>query len=70
MNHTKPHKRMTIQDLYPQLTPAQQEEAAMRLDGYLAVIKRIYERKMMRLTDHKRAATLPFTDTHDHTQET
>ncbi len=36
---------ITIQDLYPELTPEQQKEAAERLDQYLAIIKRIHERK-------------------------
>lgn len=37
-------KEITIQDLYPDLTPEQQEEAEFNLLGYLDVVKRIYER--------------------------
>jgi hypothetical protein len=36
---------MTIQDLYPELTPEQQEEAEYRLKQFISIIKRIYERK-------------------------
>lgn len=40
------HKNpMTIQDLYPELTPEQQQEAEERLMQFISVIKRIYERK-------------------------
>ncbi|MEJ7862397.1 MAG: hypothetical protein WKF90_12275 [Pyrinomonadaceae bacterium] len=35
---------VTIQDLYPELTPEQQEEAERNLLGYLDVVRRIYER--------------------------
>lgn len=39
------HKNpMTIQDLYPELTPEQQQEAEERLMQFISVIKRIYER--------------------------
>lgn len=37
--------RPTIETLYPDLTPEQQAEAAYRIKRYLAVIRRIYERK-------------------------
>lgn len=37
-------KRLTVSDLYPQLTPEQQKEAEYFLLGYLAVVKRIFER--------------------------
>lgn len=36
---------MTIQDLYPELTPEQQQEAEERLMQFISIIKRIYERK-------------------------
>jgi hypothetical protein len=35
---------ITIQDLYPELTPEQQEEAECNLLGYLDLVRRIYER--------------------------
>ncbi len=35
---------ITIQDLYPDLTPEQQEEAEENLVRYLELIKRIYDR--------------------------
>lgn len=35
---------MTIQDLYPELTPEQQQEAEYRLKQFISVIKRIYAR--------------------------
>jgi len=35
---------VTIQDLYPELTLEQQEEAERNLLGYLDVVRRIYER--------------------------
>jgi hypothetical protein len=40
------HKHpITIQDLYPELTPEQQEEAEYRLKQFMFVLKGIYERK-------------------------
>lgn len=40
------HKNpMTIQNLYPDLTPEQQEEAEYNLKRYIRVIERIYRRK-------------------------
>jgi hypothetical protein len=39
-----PNQKVTIQDLYPDLTSKQQEEAEYFLDRYLSVIRRIYER--------------------------
>jgi hypothetical protein len=35
---------ITIQDLYPELTPEQQQEAEYRLKQYIDIIVRIYER--------------------------
>lgn len=37
-------KQITIQDLYPEITPEQQEEAERKLLGYLDVVTQIYER--------------------------
>ncbi len=37
-------QEITIQDLYPELTPEQQAEAEHNLLGYLDVVRRIYER--------------------------
>jgi hypothetical protein len=40
------HKHpITIQDLYPELTPEQQQEAKYRLKQFILVLKGIYERK-------------------------
>ncbi len=36
---------ITIQDLYPDLTPEQQQEAEASLRRYMDIIARIYERK-------------------------
>jgi hypothetical protein len=55
-----PHKHkhpVTIQDLYPGLTPEQQEEAEYRLRRYIDIIARIYERTRG-LTTSDRAAKL------------
>lgn len=35
---------ITIADLYPNLTPEKQAEAEYRLLGYLAIVRRIFER--------------------------
>lgn len=35
---------ITIADLYPNLTPDEQSAAEYRLLGYLAIVKRIFER--------------------------
>ena len=37
-------QEVMIQDLYPELSPKQQEEAEQNLLGYLDVVCRIYER--------------------------
>ena len=39
----------TIQNLYPELPPEEQKEARKRLDAYLKLIQRIYERKQGRV---------------------
>lgn len=39
----KPHTN--IKDLYPDLSPEEQKEAEQRLQQYLAIVKRSYERK-------------------------
>lgn len=55
-------KKITIADLYPELSPEQQADAEYRLLGYLAVVKRIFERicreKPKVLTELERRATL------------
>ena len=43
-NSQKVHGRITISDLYPDLSPEQQAEAEYHLLRYLAVVKRIFER--------------------------
>ena len=48
---------ITIQDLYPELTPEQQQEAEYRLKRYIDIIARIYERTRG-LTTAARVATL------------
>lgn len=40
----KPQKPITIQDLYPDLCPEEQEEAKANLLRYLNVVWRIYKR--------------------------
>jgi len=40
----KEEKEITIADLYPTLTPAEQAEAEFNLLGYLDVVRRIFER--------------------------
>ena len=52
-----PGQRVTIEDLYPELTPEQQQEAAYFLKQYLAIIRRIYAR-MRSLTVSGKVATL------------
>ena len=54
---------ITIQDLYPELSPEQQQEAAYYLERYLEIVRRIFERTQnltgennlptMRMPDHK-----------------
>jgi hypothetical protein len=41
---TKPENPVTIQDLYPGLSPEQQQEAAYNLGRYLELVRRIFER--------------------------
>lgn len=36
-------KEITIQDLYPELSPEEQEEAAERLREYIRIVWRIFE---------------------------
>jgi hypothetical protein len=48
---------ITIQDLYPEFTPEQQQEAEYRLKQYIDIIARIYERTRG-LTTADRTATL------------
>lgn len=56
------HKPVTIEQLYPDLTPEQQQEAAYWLGRYLAVIQRIFERlqreKEQNLTDSNQVGTI------------
>jgi hypothetical protein len=53
---------ITINDLYPELSPAEQQEAEYRLYRYLAVVKDIFgeirESKPELLTELKRRAML------------
>lgn len=44
-SHRANKRAITIRDLYPELSPEQQQEAAYRLHRYLDIIRRIYERK-------------------------
>lgn len=50
-------EEITIQDLYPDLTPEQQEEAEYYLKRYMDIIWHIYERTRG-LTASSKAATL------------
>jgi hypothetical protein len=56
LSHEQKHP-ITIQDLYPELTPEQQQEAEYRLKRYIDIIARIYERTQG-LTASDGAATL------------
>lgn len=49
---------VTISDLYPDLSPEEQQEAAYWLGRYLAVIRKIFERNEQ-LTASNEADTLP-----------
>ena len=40
----RPPKRPTIEDLYPELSPEEQEEAERNLRAYLELVVRIFER--------------------------
>jgi len=52
----KPHK-LRISDLYPDLTEAEQAEAEYYLNGYVEVVRRIFER-VHNLTDTDRGDTM------------
>jgi hypothetical protein len=62
-NKTEPETPITIQDLYPELSPEQQREAAYYLERYLEIVRRIFERTQnltsegkphtMRIPDHQ-----------------
>ncbi|HEX8459221.1 MAG TPA: hypothetical protein VF656_18150 [Pyrinomonadaceae bacterium] len=41
---SRSHKPITIEQLYPELTPEEQQEAAYWLGRYLAIIRQIFER--------------------------
>ncbi|HSK73516.1 MAG TPA: hypothetical protein VK892_17600 [Pyrinomonadaceae bacterium] len=43
-DYPKFDREITIDDLYPDLSPEEQREAEYRLLRYLAVVKRIFER--------------------------
>jgi hypothetical protein len=43
-DYRKFDREITIDDLYPDLSPQEREEAHFRLLRYLAVVKRIFER--------------------------
>ena len=58
-----PHqKEITIEQLYPDLTPDEQQEAAYWLGRYLTVIRRIFERlqceQTQNLTDSSKVDTI------------
>lgn len=40
----KEHKEISIADLYPGLSPEEQEEAEYRLVGYLMIVRSIWDR--------------------------
>jgi hypothetical protein len=52
--------KVTIQDLYPELSPEEQEEAHRQLQAYLKVVWRIYKRQ------HNIPDDDPFSKTMDH----
>ena len=58
----RPHRTVTIEQLYPDLTPEEQQEAAYWLGRYLAVTQRIFERlqreRTQNLTDPNHTATI------------
>lgn len=44
VNNTHNDLRVTVADLYPELSPEEQAEAEFYLLGYLDVVRRIFER--------------------------
>ncbi|HZS45851.1 MAG TPA: hypothetical protein VFC63_12165 [Blastocatellia bacterium] len=47
----KNKQRNAFVDLYPDLTPEQQQEAAYYFSRYVDLVRRIFERNSHRLTD-------------------
>ena len=58
MNEQTDETDITIADLYPDLTPEQQEEAEYYLTRYLDLVRRIYERNL-NLTESGDEPTMP-----------
>ena len=56
-NNRQPEPEITIQDLYPELSPEQQAEAAYYLDCYIEVVRGIFER-VENLTDPDQTPTI------------
>jgi hypothetical protein len=58
---TESESPITIQDLYPELSPEQQQEAAYYLGRYLEIVRGIFER-MQNLTDQSKLSTMRMPD--------
>ena len=56
-NKRNSNPQVTIQDLYPELTPAEQSEAAYYLGRYFEVVRGIFER-VQNLTDQNEPLTM------------
>ena len=52
---------ITIQDLYPDLSPEQQQEAAYYLGRYLELVRRVFERTQ-NLTGQTKLSTMRMPD--------
>lgn len=57
MKSNEQQPEVTIEQVYPELTPEQQQEAAYWLGRYLDVVQRIYERTQ-NLTGSDKADTI------------
>jgi len=51
-------KKITAADLYPDLTPEDQQQAVYFLSRYLALIERIFQRTQRNLTDSDISITM------------
>lgn len=58
---TEPENPITIQDLYPELSPEQQHEASYNFGRYLEIVRRIFERTQ-NLTSQDKLSTMRMPD--------
>lgn len=61
MSSRKTEPKITIEDLYPELAPEQQQEAAYYLGRYLEIVRRIFERTH-NLTGPEKLSTMRMPD--------